>query len=372
MESTTQLTIDDKSHRETAAPQSYLFGILSGNRRELVFWLLNAVYWALFLGIGLLMTRAVRSEIPNIHLTLLLRVANGFVFTSALRMIYHLPWFRRQNVSAKWMWMLACFAGLGLLEMAFIGGLVGAGVPLPGGLEAAGVRLLLVRMFTLGLWTALYFGFHLFEHQHALEMRAVRAELEAREHELRRLQAQMNPHFIFNALHGVLGCKEDPEGVEEVTRSLIDHLHFLFRDTSDLEPLSRELGALERFLTTQASRSGDGLVCRIYADAGASSVLLPPMTIQPLLEDAFHRRPGSAENPLHIWLTARIEAGCLKLTVSHSGEGPPPAGATPFPAGILALQKRLRLLLGTRAGIERHCDGGWTRTTVTVALAAPN
>lgn len=351
---------------ENRNPKWLLFQALSDHRREIVFWVLNSAYWTAFGLIALLMTRAFQSGMPDVHLTILMRVACGFVMTSGLRLIYRHARFRRLRLPVKWLLVLGSFLALGLFEMALFHGLLGAGVPLPGGLAAGSLKLLVVRMFNFGLWSSFYFAFHLFENQHALEMRTTRAELAAREHELRHLQAQMNPHFVFSALDGILACKQDPHAVEELTSSLAAHLRFLLRDSRKMEPLACEVEALEKFLTIQASHLQKRLICRIYMDARASKVPLPPMTIQPLLEDAFRHRPKSPDSPLHIWLTAKVEAGSLNATLSYSGDEP--AKTADSSDEFEALKKRLNLLLGPRASVERRHDGGWTRTSVIVRL----
>lgn len=353
---------------EKPNPPWLLYQALSDHRRELVFWLLNTAYWTIFGLIALLMTRAFQAGMPDVHLTILMRVACGFVMTAGLRVIYRHARFRQQRLAVKWVLVLGSFLALGLLEMALFHGLLGAGVLLPGGVAAGSVKLLVVRMFNFGLWSSFYFAFHLFENQHALEMRTTRAELAAREHELRHLQAQMNPHFVFSALDGILACRQDPHAVEELASSLAAHLRFLLRDARKMEPLACEVEALEKFLTTQASHLRNRLICRIYMDSQASKVPLPPMTIQPLLEDAFRHRPKSPKSPLHIWLTAKVEDGKLNATLSYSGDE---SGEPAAPTGEFhALKQRLNLLLGPRASVERHHDGGWTRTSVIIRLDA--
>lgn len=354
---------------ETRNPPWLLFRTLSDHRRELVFWLLNAAYWTVFGLIALLMTRAFQAGMPDVHLTILMRVACGFVMTSGLRLIFRHARFRQQRLLVKWALALGSFLVLGLLEMALFHGLLGAGAPLPGGPAAGSLKLLVVRLFNFSLWSSFYFAFHLFENQHALEMRTTRAELAAREHELRHLQAQMNPHFIFSALDGILACRQDPHAVEELTCSLVAHKRFLLRDARKMEPLACEVEALEKFLTTQASHLQNRLICRIYMDARASKVPLPPMTIQPLLEDAFRHRPKSRDTPLHIWLTAKVEDGNLNATLSYTGEE---SAETAAPSGgFHTLKQRLNLLLGPRASVERRHDSGWTRTSVIIRLDAP-
>jgi LytS/YehU family sensor histidine kinase len=127
---------------------------------------------------------------------------------------------------------------------------------------------------------------------------------------------------------------------------------------------------LEKLFTVQSSRFKGDLLCRIYADSEACAVLVPPMMIQPLLENAFLHRPEDSDQPLHIWLTARIEDGFLKVTVSHTGKWSAPAGDHQPANGIDALRQRLKLLLGPQAQVDRQADDGWIR--LMICIPVPN
>jgi two-component system, LytTR family, sensor kinase len=369
MESPPILTYRDPLDAERSAHPSLFFRMLSPQRREVFFWMLQTSFWVGIGVIGLLMTVAFKSAIPGVGWTIFMRMASGFAETVALRWIYRRPKFRQRNGFAKWPLAIGCCLALALLEILILQALIVAGIAFPGSAETVGVRLLVVRLFILAVWSALYFGFHLLENAHALELRAAKAELTARENELRHLQAQMNPHFLFNALNAVLACKDDPIAVGEVTQSLAKHLRFLLQPARPLEPLSREIDALEKFLTVQSAHFGGKLVCRIQCEKAARDVLVPPMIVQPLLVDAFHDRPQSNDLPLQIWLTARVEEGFLRITVSHTGDRVSPDAHPPSGSGIRSLQQRLGLLLGPRVAVVQQTDKGWVRVTIHVPLA---
>jgi sensor histidine kinase YesM len=161
---------------------------------------------------------------------------------------------------------------------------------------------LLTRLIVTWLWCGLYFGLEANDNQSRAELAAAEnvartalAEAATREIELRHLEAQMNPHFLFNALNCIVDARRDPDAVERVTQDLADYLRFSLRESRPLEPLSRELDALENYLGVQQSRFGDALVCTIDCEPEARSVPVPPMMIQPLLENAF--RYGAQTSP---------------------------------------------------------------------------
>lgn len=356
-----------KEPKKTTNP-SFLFRMRAEGRRELVFWILQTSFWGGIFVIGILMTLAFKSTLPDVGWAVFIRAASGFMLSTGLRVIYLQPWLRNRSGLVKCSLMAGCCIALGILEAILLQAAMVAGLSFPGGSETFGMRLMFVRFFVLFLWSALYFTAHLLEDEHVLELRATRAELAAREHELRHLQAQMNPHFVFNSLNAVLACKDDPAAVQDVTRSLADYLRFLLLDARPLEPLSRELDALERFLVVQTSHLNKNLVFRVKCESAARSVMVPPMIIQPLLENAFQHRPTAPDQPLQIWLTARVEQGFLRVTLSNTGVAVPIAAGQPPPNGIPCLQQRLRLLLGPDARVEEQAENGWISATVHIPL----
>lgn len=370
MESSEPLTFREPQDATNPARESFLFRMLSGKRRELFFWIAQIFFWAGMGLLGLLLTLSFRAAAPGVGVVLTLRMATGFFQSLGLRWIYQRPAFRQRGKLAKWSLAFTSMLALVLLEVIILECLKETGIALPGSAESFGMKLVAVRYFVLSLWSSLYFAFHLLEAEHALIMRTTRAELAARENELRHLQAQMNPHFLLNALGSVIACREDPEAVKEVTQSLSNYLRFLLQETRPLEPLSRELDALEKYLTVQTSRFQGKLFCRIQIGTAARAVMVPPMLIQPLLEDAFHHHTPTSELPLHVWLTASEEKEFLVVSVSNTCPLSPD-GSEPAPGnGFIALRHRLDLLLGSRAKIQRKIDHGWVRVIIHIPRSA--
>ncbi len=368
MESTAILTYLDPQERDRSSRPGFIFRQLSRGRREWLFWVLQALFWISIGAVGILMSRSFHASGQNVGWMIFIRMVSGFMQTNILRLFYRRSPFQQRTGLTKWPMALGCCAALALVELLILEALGVAGISLPGAAATDNMRLLVVRIFVLTIWSTLYFAFHLLENAHAMELRTARAELAAREHELRQLQAQMNPHFLFNALNTVLACRNDPEAVREVTQGFSDYLRFLLRDTRPLEPLSRELDALERYLSIQASHFGGKLVCRIQCEKAARAVMVPPMVVQPLLEHAFQRRSQINDQALQIWVTASIEKKSLNITVSHTGDPVSTAVISSSGNGLHALEQRLGLLLGPQARVEQNSEKGWNRATIRVPL----
>ncbi len=342
--------------------------MLAAGNREALFWILHATFWVVIGIVGFLMTRALQSTVPEVGSALFARMASGFVLTAGLRYVYRQSWWRLRGDWMKWTMMAGCCLAVGFAEAVVLQAMMVAGLAIPGGSETFGLKLILVRFFVLVIWSTLYFAFHLMENAHAMELRVTRAELAARENELRHLQAQMNPHFVFNSLNAVMASRNDPEAVREVTASLAEYLRFLLQETRPFKPLSRELDALEKFLVVQTSHFNKNLVCRVQCDSAARAVMVPPMIIQPLIENAFQHRPENQDLPLQIWLTARVKGGFLDATLSSTGQLVQPSKSDEASNGIPSLRQRLKLLLGKEARVDQLEDSGWIRVTILIPL----
>jgi LytS/YehU family sensor histidine kinase len=221
------------------------------------------------------------------------------------------------------------------------------------------------------VWLAVYLGLDALQRAQEAErrirgseLRAARAEALARSNELRHLEAQMNPHFLFNALNSIVAASRDHDAVEKVTQDLADYLRFSLAPSQPLEPLSRELDALEKYLFIQQSRFGAGLICRIGCEPEARSVPVLPMMIQPLLENAFHYGAQTSPMPLNVSVEASVCAGQLSVIVANSGSWVPPDPARSIGSGIQTLRKRLGLLLGPAATVEVVCEEGWVKIVI--------
>jgi hypothetical protein len=229
----------------------------------------------------------------------------------------------------------------------------------------------LTRQVITLLWCAIYFGLEANDTRRRAEReaaesvsRAALAEAAARHNELRHLAAQMNPHFLFNALNCIVAASRDHVAVERVTQDLADYLRFSLEPSQPLEPLSREIDALEKYLAIQQSRFGADLVCRISCEPEARSVPVPPMMIQPLLENAFHYGPQTSPMPLDVSVEASVRDGQLAVIVANSGSWVPPDPARSIGSGIQTLRKRLGLLLGPAASVDVVHEQGWVKIVI--------
>lgn len=185
------------------------------------------------------------------------------------------------------------------------------------------------------------------------EAERTRRETEAH---LKLLQAQIEPHFLFNTLANVSSLIEtDAERARKLLDRLNDWLRIvLVRVRKENTTLDDELRLLENWLEIVGVRFGERLRWRIDATAQARGMPFPPMLLQPLLENAVRHGIEPKLGGGEVRISAGVEAGRLIVEVSDDGAGlsGQPAGAG---AGLENVRARLAALYG-RAG-RLHVSG---------------
>ena len=214
-------------------------------------------------------------------------------------------------------------------------------------------------------------------HSSELESQLLRARLQA-------LQLQLRPHFLFNALHTLSGLvrADDREGAQRVVVGLGDLLRVVLRgDVQQQVPVREEVELVERYLDIEQLRFQDRLRTELRVDPEALDALVPPLLLQPLVENAVRHGAGACERDGVVSVRVRCEAGRLHLVVEDSGAGalaadaPPPGarapGVRPAPGGVgLAnTRARLRHLYGDAQRLSlTRTPGGGTVAEVVIPL----
>jgi len=191
----------------------------------------------------------------------------------------------------------------------------------------------------------------------AEETAAAEARLLAQQAQLVALRAQVNPHFLFNALHSVGALvASDPVRADTALECLGDLLRYAL-GTEDEVLFAQEWRFTQDYLAFEQLRLADRLKVRTDVDAAALPVPVPPLIFQPLVENAV--RHGIADRPEGgcISLGARIDDVRLILQVSDDGNGK--ASVTTDGLGLGSVRRRLAALYGGRATlrIDPHGPG---------------
>ena len=207
----------------------------------------------------------------------------------------------------------------------------------------------------------------------ALELRASELERELVTSQLANLRNQLDPHFLFNALHSVGGLirAHRNETAVETLSALGGLLRTALRgEERQLVPLAEELETVDRYLDVERQRLGDRLDVRSSLGRGTADVLVPSLVLLPLVENAI--KYGVASRPAGgcVWVDADLVGDDLVLEVRDDGPG--------FSSDLLAsgqgdaghiglanTRARLQTLYGNEAGLELLNDeGGGARVRI--------
>ena len=150
-----------------------------------------------------------------------------------------------------------------------------------------------------------------FESTRAAERQVFASQVTAREAELRALRAQLNPHFLFNSLNSISAlAAPEPEAARRMCHLLGDFLRqSLSLGGRDRVTLGEELALADRYLAIEQVRFGARLSVDKQADDDALRCLVPPLLLQPLVENAV--KHGVAD---------RVEGGTIKIDARRRGE----------------------------------------------------
>jgi two-component system sensor histidine kinase AlgZ len=189
-----------------------------------------------------------------------------------------------------------------------------------------------------------------FEASHAAERRALESQVSAREAELRALRAQLNPHFLFNSLNSINALVgADPEGARRMCERLGDFLRrTLALGARETVPLGEELALVDRYLDIEQVRFGERLRVERAVDPAALSCIVPPLLLQPLVENAIKHGVQAVVEGGAVRLEARREGSVLVLTVENPLD--PDAPARPGEGVGLENVRRRLAAVGARGG----------------------
>ena len=145
----------------------------------------------------------------------------------------------------------------------------------------------------------------------------------ARESEIVALKAQIRPHFLFNVLNSIYALiPVHPDDAQAMVERLADLMrHTLEAAEQSLVPLSAELASVENYLKIEQLRLGDRLHIQLHVEAAPFDTLVPPLVLQPLVENAVIHGIAPFASAGRIDVFARASGGCLELTVRDSGPG---------------------------------------------------
>ena len=239
--------------------------------------------------------------------------------------------------------------------------------------SAAWTRVGTLVLFLAGvllflLSSAVHYVLLALEAQQAARRQALESAVLAREAELRALRAQVNPHFLFNSLHSIgalAGTR--PTAARDMAIGLGEFLRYSVK-LGGLEavPLQQEVALMAQYLAIEQVRFGDRLRVSIEIAEAAGAVPVPPLVLQPLVENAIKHGVAGMIDGGDVRIAAAIDGDRCVVCVENAfdPEARPTRGTG---TGLRNVRERLAVHFGAVATFETRAQGG----RFEVALGVP-
>ena len=183
---------------------------------------------------------------------------------------------------------------------------------------------------------------------------------------LQALQARIRPHFLFNSLNAVLALiRRDPKRAERTLEDLADLYRTLMADARQFVRLADEVALLERYAEIEQLRLSDRLRVTWEVEAAPMDALLPPMVLQPLLENAIYHgvEPGTGIGDVRVRVERRGERVHAVIENPHLETGGQRAGNR---MALDNIRERLALFFDAEARLETRIANGRYRVDIEI------
>ncbi|MFT6873648.1 MAG: two-component system LytT family sensor kinase [Roseivirga sp.] len=206
-------------------------------------------------------------------------------------------------------------------------------------------------------WSALYFAYQYLQKAREMEIEKWKISASVIDAELSTLKAQINPHFMFNSLNNIRSLvAEDTERARDAITHLSDLLRFSIQfDQYEKVSLDKELNIVEDYLKLEAIQLEERLRYTFDIEKSTREMLIPPMIVQTLVENAIKHSINNLPNGGEIVVKAAVNNGYLLINITNTGQmkriEKPISGEQRRGIGIQNAKERLRLLYGENASL---------------------
>src|SRR5215208_2827587 len=197
--------------------------------------------------------------------------------------------------------------------------------------------------------------------------RAAQAEAIAAQTQLAALRSQLQPHFLFNALHTIVQLIHiEPRRAANAAEFVAELLRRTVEEQRDEVPLSDEWRFVSRYLAIEQMRFGERLVLNADLPTDLQSECIPSFALQTLVENAVQHGATPRVAPTEIVVSATRGPNALTLAVRNTGDAKPSTNGTGSGTGLARLRERLAVLYGGAATLTTRplVEGGYEAVLV--------
>ncbi|CAN5420593.1 hypothetical protein BH09VER1_BH09VER1_29540 [soil metagenome] len=338
-----------------------------------LFWRFQLVGWSAYIVLSFPLKVIFLGTVQAAVVTTLVRDGFAFLLTLGMRAIYwrtyalhrRLPWVAVIVVAAS----LSAGLLLTLFSLALEHVIVLEETVLFG--ELNDIRLFYFCTSLYVAWSLLYFGIKFMGDAAERDLLLAYAETARRDSELKMLRAQMDPHFLFNALNAIrAGIDQRSRELIAIVEGLSGYLRYSLAHRNDnLVAVREEFDALVDYLTVEKARFREELEVSYHIDEAARPLLVPGVILQPLVENAIKYGRKTSPLPLRVQIGVEVANGQIELSVANTGswdESPPSE-----PSHGLALQNlrdRLAILYPGNQTFQATANDGWVRVILRIPM----
>ena len=258
---------------------------------------------------------------------------------------------KKKSGLSEWLWPLPCFLTMAADLLIYLW---------TGSMHSACIFL---------IWMILNLiirGYGFIRHAVLRERMMRKKEEELRDARMKSMMNQIRPHFIYNTLASIyLLCREDPEKAATVVNDFTEYLQGNFTAISEtnLVSFSEELRHTQAYLAVEKALYMDKL--QVEQDTDFKAFRLPPLTLQPLVENAVKHGMNLSSGVLHICIRTRYTDSGIEITVEDNGPGFDPSDESSPHTALANIRQRLEIMCGGTMTILPR-DGGGTVVKITL------
>ena len=187
------------------------------------------------------------------------------------------------------------------------------------------------------------------------------------------LQARIRPHFLYNSINAVLALmRSDPRRAERALEDLADLFRVLMADNRTLAPIGNEIELARQYLAIEELRLGERLRVRWAIETMPADALVPPLVLQPLVENAVYHGIEPSDAGGQIEIDVKRDGGQIVMELANPVAGSGKTHAAGNRMALVNIRERLQLHFDAEASMRSDVQDGKYRVTIRIPyITAP-